>query len=113
MSTVYRGSTLKLEAHDDEDVEQLEKGDATAAGSALAAQFRRAMRQLAGGVCAITVENRGRLFGIAATSVISVSIEPSSILVSVAQASFIGTSRAVATREIHIGVSGSITNLMK
>ncbi|WP_137390586.1 flavin reductase family protein [Rhodoligotrophos defluvii] len=51
--------------------------------AALADLFKLSMRRLAAGICAVTVRHRGEIFGITATSVTSLSLEPPSLLISV------------------------------
>jgi flavin reductase (DIM6/NTAB) family NADH-FMN oxidoreductase RutF len=55
-------------------------------GLDLSMEFRRAMRQLVGGVCAISVGNGEGRGGLVATSVTSLSVEPPTILVCVSRA---------------------------
>lgn len=47
--------------------------------------FKQAMRQLAGGVSVITAESQGQRTGLTVVSVISVSVEPPELLVSINQ----------------------------
>jgi len=55
-----------------------------AGGDNIVALFRRAMRQLGGAVCLITArDSQGGPHGMAASAVISVSMEPASLLVSI------------------------------
>lgn len=50
--------------------------------------FRQAMRQLAGGVCAISAcDNEGRRTGMTVTSVVSLSLQPAELVVSINQSS--------------------------
>ncbi|MBR0667009.1 flavin reductase family protein [Roseomonas hellenica] len=75
-----------------------DKGEA----QALQAGFRLAMRQLAGGVCAITVgvdEDRG---GLVATSVTSLSVDPPALLVCVNRSA---SAWPLIRRHRHFGVS--------
>jgi flavin reductase (DIM6/NTAB) family NADH-FMN oxidoreductase RutF len=54
-----------------------------ASSQAVGAAFRQAMRQLAGGVCAITVGDGDDRGGLVATSVTSLSMDPPTLLVCV------------------------------
>lgn len=49
--------------------------------------FRSSMRRLAAGTCAVTVNNDGEIFGLTATSVTSLSMDPPSLLVSIRSSS--------------------------
>lgn len=51
--------------------------------AAMADAFRLAMRRLAAGVCAVTVRHQGEIFGLTATSVTSLSMDPPSLLTSI------------------------------
>ncbi|WP_397473536.1 flavin reductase family protein [Pusillimonas sp.] len=55
--------------------------------NALNQAFRQAMRQMAGGVCVITVNDGEERTGLTATSVVSVSMDPPELLISVNRSS--------------------------
>lgn len=52
-----------------------------------AQKFRESMRRLAAGTCVVTTFHKGEIFGLTATSVASLSMEPPSLFVSIRAAS--------------------------
>ncbi|WP_158816863.1 flavin reductase family protein [Methylocapsa sp. S129] len=74
---------------------------------ALVEGFKRGMRGLAGGVCAVTVRDGGSIVGVTATSVTSLSMEPPSLLVSIRKSSSLLASLRRARRfTVHILAEG-------
>lgn len=64
------------------------QADTAPAAGIDAPTFRQAMRQLAGGVCAISVsDSEGRRSGMTVTSVVSLSLQPAELVVSINQSS--------------------------
>lgn len=77
--------------------------EAPHAGSVDATTFRQAMRQLAGGVCAISAsDDDGRRTGMTVTSVVSLSLQPAELVVSINQNS---SSWPVISRSGRFGVN--------